>query len=70
MKNLRLVTRLPQQLQLQLGGETLVASAIDPERRRAFFASSVNFIYTVQLPAASAQGQVSYSIPSRSIWLQ
>ncbi|PUZ38019.1 hypothetical protein GQ55_9G163500 [Panicum hallii var. hallii] len=57
MKNLRLVTRLPQQLQLQLGGETLVASAIDAERRRAFFASSVNFIYTVQLPATSAQGQ-------------
>ncbi|KAG2547529.1 hypothetical protein PVAP13_9KG106720 [Panicum virgatum] len=57
MKNLRLVTRLPQQLRLQLDGETLVASAVDAERRRAFFASSANFVYTVQLPAASAQGQ-------------
>ena len=63
MKNLRLVTRLPQQLQLQLDGETLVASAVDAERRRAFFASSANFVYTVQLPAASAQGQVFNSTP-------
>ncbi|CAN6282278.1 unnamed protein product [Urochloa humidicola] len=59
MRNLRLVTRLPQQLQLQLDGETLIASAVDAERRRAFFASSANFIYTVQLPASSTQGQES-----------
>ncbi|KAF8673892.1 hypothetical protein HU200_048339 [Digitaria exilis] len=57
MRNLHLVTRLPQQLQLQLDGETLIASAVDAERRRAFFASSDNFIYTVQLPASSTQGQ-------------
>ncbi|KAL6878468.1 hypothetical protein ACP4OV_012638 [Aristida adscensionis] len=57
MKNLRLVTRPSQQLQLQLDGETLVASAIDAERRRAFFASSANFIYTVDLPASFTQGQ-------------
>ncbi|KAL6594102.1 hypothetical protein ACP70R_049003 [Stipagrostis hirtigluma subsp. patula] len=57
MKNLRLVTRPSQQLQLQLDGETLVASAFDAERRRAFFASSANFIYTVNLPTTSALGQ-------------
>ncbi|XP_062193409.1 elongator complex protein 1 [Phragmites australis] len=54
MKNLRLVTRSSQQLQLD--GETLVTSAIDAERRRAFFASSANFLYTVHLPTSS-QGQ-------------
>ena len=63
MKNLRLVTRLPQQLQLRIDGETLVASAIDAERRRAFFASSANFIYTVSLPASFTQDQVSNSTP-------
>ncbi|GJN31741.1 hypothetical protein PR202_gb20177 [Eleusine coracana subsp. coracana] len=57
MKNLRLVTRLPHQLQLQLNGETVVASSVDAERRRAFFASSANFLYTADLPALSAQGQ-------------
>ncbi|OEL24673.1 Elongator complex protein 1 [Dichanthelium oligosanthes] len=59
MRNLRLLTRFPQQLPLQLDGETLVASAVDAERRRAFFASSANFIYTVQLPTSSTQGQQS-----------
>ena len=63
MKNLGLVTRLPQQLQLQIDGETLVASAVDAERRRAFFASSANFIYTVSLPAPFTQDQVSNSTP-------
>jgi hypothetical protein len=67
MKNLRLVTRLPQQLQLQIDGETLVASAIDAERRRAFFASSTNFIYTVSLPSSFTQEQVSNSTPSHLI---
>jgi hypothetical protein len=67
MRNLRLVTRFPQQLPLQLDGETLLASAVDAERRRAFFASSANFIYTVQLPASSTQGQVSNSIPSHPV---
>jgi hypothetical protein len=66
MKNLRLVTRLPQQLQLQIDGETLVASAIDAERRRAFFASSANFIYTVSLPASFTREQVSQFHPLRT----
>ncbi|KAJ1291579.1 hypothetical protein BS78_02G326300 [Paspalum vaginatum] len=57
MKNLRLVTRLRHQHQLHIDGETLVASAIDAERRRAFFASSANFIYTVPLPVSFTHEQ-------------
>ncbi|KAI5012083.1 hypothetical protein ZWY2020_024217 [Hordeum vulgare] len=49
MKNLKLVTRIVQELQLHLDGETLVVSAIDAERHRAFFVSAANFIYSVHL---------------------
>jgi elongator complex protein 1 len=51
MKNLKVVTRIAQKLQLQLDGETVVVSAVDAERRRAFFVSSENFLYSVDLPA-------------------
>ncbi|KAG8080090.1 hypothetical protein GUJ93_ZPchr0007g3888 [Zizania palustris] len=55
MKNLKVVTRIVQQLQLQLEGETVIVSAVDSERHRAFFASSENFIYSVDLPAPTQQ---------------
>uniref|UniRef100_A0A0E0I2D9 Elongator complex protein 1 n=1 Tax=Oryza nivara TaxID=4536 RepID=A0A0E0I2D9_ORYNI len=55
MKNLKVVTRIAQKLQLQLDGETVVVSAVDAERRRAFFVSSENFLYSVDLPAPTQQ---------------
>uniref|UniRef100_A0A0D9X0C7 Elongator complex protein 1 n=1 Tax=Leersia perrieri TaxID=77586 RepID=A0A0D9X0C7_9ORYZ len=55
MKNLKVVTRIVQKLQLQLDGETLAVSAVDAERRRAFFVSSENFLYSVDLPAPTQQ---------------
>ncbi|KAM0870604.1 hypothetical protein ACQ4PT_039858 [Festuca glaucescens] len=55
MKNLKLVSRIVQELQLQLDGETLVVSAIDAERHRAFFVSSANFLYSVHLLASTQQ---------------
>ncbi|KAL5199186.1 hypothetical protein ABZP36_002698 [Zizania latifolia] len=55
MKNLKVVTRIVQQLHLQLDGETVLVSAVDAERHRAFFASTENFIYSVDLPAPAQQ---------------
>ena len=63
MKNLKLVTRIVQQLQLQLDGETLVISAIDAERHRAFFVSSANFLYSVHLLASTQVWILSSRIP-------
>ncbi|KAM0853459.1 hypothetical protein ACQ4PT_051068 [Festuca glaucescens] len=55
MKNLKLVTRIVQELQLHLDGEALIVSAIDAERHRAFFVSSANFLYSVHLLASTQQ---------------
>ncbi|KAL5196557.1 hypothetical protein ABZP36_000069 [Zizania latifolia] len=73
MKNLKVVTRIVQKLQLY--GETIVVSAVDAERHRAFFASSENFIYAVDLPVPaqsdpageinSPSGQIQSSISWR-----
>jgi hypothetical protein len=63
MKNLKLVTRIVQELQLQLDGETLVVSAIDAERHRAFFVSSANFLYCVHLLASTQVRILNSRIP-------
>ncbi|XP_072975367.1 elongator complex protein 1 [Typha angustifolia] len=53
MKNLKLVSELSLQLDLQFEGETIILSAFDIERSRVFFASSANLIYTLHLPSSS-----------------
>lgn len=55
MKNLKLVSELSLHLDLHLEGETLLLSAFDIERNRVFFASSANFIYTVQLHSSQVR---------------
>jgi elongator complex protein 1 len=67
MKNLKLVTRIAQELQLQLDGETLAVSAIDAERHRAFFVSSANFLYSVHLLASTQVRVLNPRIPSNLI---
>ncbi|KAL3626817.1 Elongator complex protein 1 [Castilleja foliolosa] len=61
MNNLKLSWEVCSKVQLQTenGEEHLRLASVDIERNRLFFASSVNFIYTTQLPSPQTEGALN-----------
>ncbi|KAL5992053.1 Elongator complex protein 1 [Asimina triloba] len=56
MRNLKLLTDIEFDLELQSLQESILFSAVDIERNRIFFASSENFLYALQLPSLQKEG--------------
>ena len=55
MNNLKLYSDPSLNLELKSTGEVVSFSALDIERNRLFFASSINFIYTTQLRSSQVR---------------
>lgn len=67
MKNLKLSWEFSSSLELQSENEVLRFAAFDIEQNRLFFASSANFVYTIQLPSLHNEGAWSKSSLSLAV---